>query len=311
MPVRTVFAGTPAFALSSLDALADHPDIELVAVYTQPDRPAGRGRKLVASPVKQRAGVLGIPVHQPQTLRSAEAVDTLASMRPALMVVTAYGLILPPAILAVPALGCVNVHASLLPRWRGAAPIQRAIEAGDPETGVCLMRMEAGLDSGPVFATATVTIGAEDTAGSLHDRLAETGGRLLRDSLGAIIDGSLDPRPQDPDAVTYAAKLGREEAEIEWTGDAATIARRIRAFNPWPVARTRFRDEPLRLLFAVADGEGQGIPGEVLSADGAGVVVACGEGNVRITRLQKAGARALDGSDFVNGTGIRAGERLG
>ncbi len=311
MSTRTVFAGTPEFALSSLEALVCHPDVDVVAVYTQPDRPAGRGRKLVASPVKQRALSLDIPVFQPDSLRSADAVATLAGLSPELMVVTAYGLILPPPVLSVPALGCVNVHGSILPRWRGAAPIQRAIEAGDSVTGVSLMRMEAGLDSGPVFAISEVPITEDDTAGSLHDKLAEAGGKLLQHNLTAIIDGSLQPETQNPDSVTYAAKLGRDEAEIDWDLDAETIARRVRAFNPWPVARTMFRGESLRVLFAVsASGDG-GQPGAVIAADSVGVVVSCGRDNLRITRLQKAGGRAMSAGDFINGAQLMPGERFG
>ena len=313
MGTRTVFAGTPEFALTSLEALVSHPDIDVVAVYTQPDRPAGRGRKLVASPVKARALELDIPVLQPESLRSAEAVATLAALEPDLMVVTAYGLILPPPILSIPPLGCINVHGSLLPRWRGAAPIQRAIEAGDVLTGVCLMQMEAGLDSGPVYALGEVPISPEDTAGALHDKLTEAGGRLLAQNLSAIITGSLLPEPQDPAAVTYAAKLNRDEALIDWQADAGSIARRVRAFNPWPVARTTFRGEPLRVLLAAEDSntDTDTEPGTVIAADADGVVVCCGSGSVRISRLQKAGGRAMSAGDFVNGTQLKAGERFG
>ena len=313
MSAKVAFAGTSAFALPSLEALASHASVEVVAVYTRPDRPAGRGRKLTPSPVKTRADTLGIPVCQPRELCAARAGEALALLAPDLVVVAAYGLILPPAVLAVPARGCVNVHGSLLPRWRGAAPVQRAIEAGDAVTGVSLMRMEAGLDSGPVFARSEVAVAERETGGSLHDKLAVAGGRLLQDRLGDILDGTLPAVDQDPEQVTYAAKLTRDEAPVDWNRPAAEIARRIRAFNPWPVASTAFRGERLRLLMAWEEtgiGERK-TPGEVLDTDGEGIVIACGQGAIRVDRLQKAGARAMGARDFLNGTGISAGERLG
>ena len=290
-----------------------HASVEVVAVYTRPDRPAGRGRKLTPSPVKTRADTLGIPVCQPRELCAARAGEALASLAPDLMVVAAYGLILPPAVLAVPARGCVNVHGSLLPRWRGAAPVQRAIEAGDAVTGVSLMRMNAGLDSGPVYARSEVAVAARETGGSLHDTLAAAGGRLLRDHLGDILDGTLPAVDQDPEQVTYAAKLTRDEAPVDWNRPATEIARRIRAFNPWPVASAAFRGERLRLLMAWEEpgiGERK-TPGEVLDTDDEGIVIACGRGAIRVDRLQKAGARAMGARDFLNGTGISVGERLG
>ncbi len=311
--MNVVFAGTPEFALPSLEALVDHPRASLVAVYTQPDRPAGRGRKLTPSPVKRRAEQLGVPVLQPESLRSAAAVAELSALEPVLMVVTAYGLILPPAILAVPRLGCVNVHASLLPRWRGAAPIQRAIAAGDAVTGATLMQMDAGLDSGPMLAQVETPISPEDTGGSLHDRLAGMGGRLLGENLDAIFDESLAPIPQEASGVTYADKLSREEASLDWNEDSAAITRRVRAFNPWPVVETRRAGERLRLLMAdtCEYDSGAAAPGTVLAADGDGIVVACGAGAVRLTRLQKAGGRPLSARDYLNGNPLSAGERLG
>jgi methionyl-tRNA formyltransferase len=311
--VKVVFAGTPEFALPSLEALANHPQMEVAAVYTQPDRPAGRGKKLTPSPVKRLAVSLGVPVLQPDTLKTAEAVETLQNLGPALMVVTAYGLILPSAILAVPRLGCVNVHASLLPRWRGAAPIQRAIEAGDTVTGVTLMQMESGLDSGPMLASETVTIEPLDTAASLHDRLAAAGGRLLAENLDALLNGELEPEPQAVEGVTYATKLSREESVVDWHLDAESISRRIRAFNPWPMAETRLGEVRLRLLLAepVANCLVGEMPGEVLSANADGIVISCGDGAVRVTQLQKPGSRPMAVRDFLNGNPIAEGQRLG
>ncbi len=290
-----------------------HAGVEVTAVYTQPDRPAGRGRRLTPSPVKTLATTRDIPVCQPHHLGTEDAAKTLARLVPDLMVVTAYGLILPPEILAIPARGCVNVHGSLLPRWRGAAPVQRAIEAGDAVTGVSLMRMEAGLDNGPVFARSEMAIDERDTGGTLQAKLATAGGKLLRDHLDGILEGTLPAEDQDPDQVTYAAKFSPEEARIDWSGSAVEIARRIRAFNPWPMASTSFRGRRLRLLLAWEEpgiGAG-GTPGEVLSAGADGIVIACGRGVIRAVQLQSAGARAMEVRDFLNGTGISAGERLG
>ena len=313
MSAKVVFAGTSEFALPSLEALASHAGVEVVAVYTQPDRPAGRGRKLTPSPVKTLATALDIPVCQPHHLDTGDAGETLSRLEPDLVVVTAYGLILPPTILAIPARGCVNVHGSLLPRWRGAAPVQRAIEAGDAVTGVSLMRMEAGLDDGPVYARSEVAVDARDTGGTLQAKLATAGGQLLRDHLDGILEETLPAVDQDPGQVTYAAKFSPEEARIHWNGFAVDIARRIRAFNPWPMASTSFRGKRLRLLMAWEEpGIGaEGAPGEVLSTDAEGIVIACGRGAIRVARLQSAGARAMEARDFLNGTGISAGERLG
>ncbi|MEA5666277.1 methionyl-tRNA formyltransferase, partial [Stenotrophomonas sp. MH1] len=233
--MRIVFAGTPEFAVASLGAAARHH--EVVAVYTQPDRPAGRGRGLMPSPVKLDAIARGIPVFQPETLKTPEAQAQLRALQPDLMIVVAYGLILPKAVLAIPTHGCWNVHASLLPRWRGAAPIQRAIEAGDAETGVCLMQMEAGLDTGPVLLHQATAISDSDTGGQLHDRLAQLGAQVLSDGLGLLRAGIKPiPRPQPDAGVTYAHKLDKAQARLDWSQDAAALARRVRAFNPWPVA---------------------------------------------------------------------------
>jgi methionyl-tRNA formyltransferase len=249
--MRIVFAGTPEFAVSSLRAAARHH--EVVAVYTQPDRPAGRGRGLAPSPVKLEAVARGIPVYQPESLKDAAAQQQLRDLQPDLMVVVAYGLILPKAVLAIPTHGCWNVHASLLPRWRGAAPIQRAIQAGDAKTGVCLMQMEAGLDTGPVLLHQELPIAATDTGGQLHDKLAELGAQVLSDGLGLLRAG-IKPiaRPQPEQGVTYAHKLDKAEARLDWAQDADALARTVRAFNPWPIAEATLAGERVRIHGAVA-----------------------------------------------------------
>ena len=310
--MRVVFAGTPAFSLSSLEALVAHPGARVIAVYTQPDRPAGRGKKMKPSPVKQRALELSIPVHQPVSLRDPAEIDALAALNPDLMVVTAYGLILPQPVLDIPRLGCINVHASLLPKWRGAAPIQRAIEAGDTVTGVTLMQMEAGLDTGPMLARREVPIENNDTASTLHDKLALCGGRLLSDSLDAIREQTLLPQRQNDDDACYAAKLEKAEADIDWSGSAEDIERKIRAFNPWPMAATRYGDQVLRLHQArlnEIDGS-VGQPGEVLRIESNGIHVATGNGVLVITRLQKAGGKPMDVRAFINGSPLQIGARF-
>lgn len=294
--MRIVFAGTPDFAVPALEALLASAH-DIVAVYTQPDRPAGRGRKLTASPVKQCAEAAGVPVCQPTSLKSDDAFQRLAEWRPDLMVVVAYGLILPPAVLETPTHGCLNIHASLLPRWRGAAPIQRAILAGDHETGVCLMQMAAGLDTGPVLARLPLPIGPEDTAGDLHDRLADMGGKLLIDTLPRLTD--LTPEPQDDSGATYATKLEKREARIDWTKSAEQLAREVRAFNPWPVSHCEFGGKPLRIWSAQAV-PGAGKPGEVMAADSDGIDVATGDGRLRIRELQRAGGKRMTAAQFLN-----------
>ncbi|AKC86497.1 methionyl-tRNA formyltransferase [Pseudoxanthomonas suwonensis] len=298
--MRIVFAGTPDFAVPSLRAAARTG--EVVAVYTQPDRPAGRGRGLAASPVKQEAVARGIPVLQPETLRGAEAQRELRALAPDLMVVVAYGLILPRAVLAIPAHGCWNVHASLLPRWRGAAPIQRAIQAGDAETGVCLMRMEAGLDTGPVLLEQATPIGPEETGGQLHDRLAEMGAQVLADGLGLLRAGLLPvPWPQPDDGVTYAHKLDKAEARLDWQRPAAELARTVRAFNPWPVAEATVAGERLRIHGAIALEAGHGAePGTLLAAGREGIDIACGQGVLRLRVVQRDGGRAITAADWLN-----------
>src|SRR5690606_16974048 len=297
--MRIVFAGTPDFAVPSLLAAAARN--EVVAVYTRPDRPAGRGRALAPSPVKRAALERGIPVLQPDSLKTRLARDALAALRPDLLVVVAYGLILPPKILAIPKSGCWNVHASLLPRWRGAAPIQRAIEAGDTRTGVCLMQMEAGLDTGPVLLSQPLDIGAEETGGQLHDRLAALGAQVLADGLGLLRAGIRPvPRPQPAEGVTYARKLEKSEARLDWSQPATVPANRVRAFNPWPMAEAQVAGERLRIHAAVAIArEGDATPGTVLTAGREGLDVACGEGALRIRPLQRGGGRAITASEFL------------
>ena len=300
-PLRIVFAGTPAFSVPCLQACRQH-GVELVAVYTQPDRPAGRGRKLTPSPVKQAAMTAGIAIEQPESLKSIEARQTLAAYRPDLLVVVAYGLILPRKVLAIPRLGCWNVHASLLPRWRGAAPIQRAILAGDAESGVDLMQMEAGLDTGPVLLERRTPITRDDTGGSLHDRLSALAAEVLADGLARAMAGELlAPRAQAEAGVTYAHKLDKADARLDFNQPAIALERQVRAFNPWPVAEAAITGEPLRIWAAQAlDTEHQAMPGSVLSASRDGIVLACSEGALRVTRLQRAGGKCISAADYLN-----------
>lgn len=298
--MRIVFAGTPEFAVSSLRAAARHH--EVVAVCTQPDRPAGRGRGLAPSPVKLEAVARGIPVYQPESLKDAAAQQQLRDLQPDLMVVVAYGLILPKAVLAIPTHGCWNVHASLLPRWRGAAPIQRAIQAGDAKTGVCLMQMEAGLDTGPVLLHQELPIAATDTGGQLHDKLAELGAQVLSDGLGLLRAG-IKPiaRPQPEQGVTYAHKLDKAEAKLDWAQDAGALARTVRAFNPWPIAEATLAGERVRIHGAVALEADHGqAPGTVLAASRDGIDIACGQGALRLRVLQREGGKAITAADYLN-----------
>ncbi len=298
MPLRLLFAGTPDFAVPSLRAALQGGD--LLAVLTQPDRPAGRGRQPQMSAVKQVALENGVPVLQPHTLREAEVQAQLAAFQPDLLIVVAYGLILPQAVLDIPSFGAWNVHASLLPRWRGAAPIQRAIEAGDGETGVCLMQMEKGLDTGPVLLRARTPIGADETGGCLHDRLAALGADVLAEGLARLRAGDVPPaQPQDAALATYANKLDKAEAQLDWADSAAMLARRIRTFNPWPMAEVRLDGERLRIHRAVAV-DGHGEPGSVLAAGRDGIVVACGEGALRLEVVQRDGGRPVTAADYLN-----------
>ena len=304
--MKIVFAGTPEFAVPALRAAAQR--AEVVAVYTQPDRPAGRGRGLAASPVKLEAVARGIPVLQPESLRDHDAQAALRALAPDLMVVVAYGLILPRAVLDIPVHGCWNVHASLLPRWRGAAPIQRAIEAGDPETGVCLMQMQAGLDTGPVLLSLRTPIDAEETGGQLHDRLAALGAQVLADGLGLLRAGIRPTaQPQPAQGVTYAKKLDKAEARLDWTQPATVLARKVRAFEPWPVAEAEVGGQRLRIREATALALRHGAaPGTVLTANRQGLDIACGEGALRLRVIQREGGRPISVADYLNakrGTG--------
>ncbi len=308
--MRVVFAGTPEFSVPILEALIDssHP---VVGVYTQPDRPAGRGRKLHASPVKQLAEQFDLPVRQPETLKSREQWDLLAALRPDLMVVVAYGLLLPQSVLDIPSLGCVNLHASLLPRWRGAAPIQRAILAGDDATGVCLMQMDAGLDTGPVLDSARCAIGPDQTAGSLHDRLSRLSADLLARDLNALEARALTPIAQHEANACYADKLDKAEAVIDWSQSAVQIDRQIRAFNSWPVAQTLYQGDVLRIWrSAPLEDRAEAAPGSVLAASKLGIDVACGEGALRLLEVQLPGGKRLSATDFLNARTVN-GQRLG
>lgn len=298
-PLSIVFAGTPEFAVPALESLLGGPH-HVVAVYTQPDRPAGRGRQLAASPVKARASAGQLAIEQPLNFKDAHAIERLAAHRPDLLIVVAYGLILPRAVLAIPRLGCLNIHASLLPRWRGAAPIQRAILAGDAETGVDIMQMEAGLDTGPVLLEARTPIGARDTGASLHDRLARLGAELLPRAIAGLASGELQPRPQPEVGVTYASKIQKEEARIDWRKSAVDLDRQVRAFNAWPVADTVLDGEQLRIWEAepVADTVAAA-PGTVLSANAEAIDVATGDGALRLMRVQAAGRKAVTAGEFA------------
>ena len=296
--MRIVFAGTPEFAAQHLQALLDA-NRQVVAVYTQPDRPAGRGQKLMPSPVKQLALQHGIAVYQPQTLRDPAAQAELAGLQADLMVVVAYGLILPQAVLDMPRLGCINSHASLLPRWRGAAPIQRAVEAGDAESGVTVMQMEAGLDTGPMLLKASTPIAADDTGGCLHDRLAELGSRAVVEGVTALEAGSLKGEVQDDSLATYAHKLNKDEARLDWSRPAVELERLIRAFHPWPICHSSL-DEAAVKIHAARLADGQGEPGQIIGAGKDGLQVACGAGSLLITRLQLPGGKPLGFSDLYN-----------
>ncbi len=309
--MRIVYAGTPAFAVPALEALiaSDH---DVVAVYTQPDRPAGRGRKLKASPVKVVASAAGIPVMQPETLKDAAAQAELAAFEPDLMVVAAYGLLLPAAVLGIPTYGCVNIHASLLPRWRGAAPIHRAILAGDAETGITIMQMDEGLDTGDMLLRKVVPIGARETTAQLHDRLAAAGAEALMAVLPAIATAELDAEAQDDALSTYASKLHKSEALIDWRQPAIEIDRKVRAFDPWPVAQTPLDKGMLRIHAAEPEpGAGQGEPGEVVAEDPKrGIAVQTGDGLLWLKKLQLPGGKPLDVATFLNGRSL-LGQRLG
>lgn len=301
---RIIFAGTPEFALAALKALVDA-GLPPVAVLTQPDRPAGRGRKLTASPVKKFASQQDIPVLQPKTLRDGDARAAIAALRPDVMIVAAYGLLLPQEVLDIPSHGCVNVHASLLPRWRGAAPIQAAILAGDARTGISLMAMTAGLDCGPVYATQSIAIAADETAAELHDRLAELGGALLIAELQAILNGECVAVEQDESLVAYAGKIQTQDAEINWSRPASEISRAVRAYNPAPGAYFFRGDDRIKIWRASVVAGINGTPGEFLQYDKDGIVVACGEDGLRLEELQMAGKRRAAACEFVEQVNLR------
>lgn len=299
--LRVVFAGTPEFAVPCLQAILNGPE-QLVGVYSQPDRPAGRGRKLTPSPVKRVAEAAGIPVFTPETLRTIEARAELQKLAPDLIVVVAYGMILSPKVLAIPRWGCWNVHASLLPRWRGAAPIQRAIEAGDHETGVCLMQMEKGLDTGPVFSQLSTPIGVDENATAVHDRLAELGAQVLRNGLDALQAGTMTrAQAQSETGVTYAQKLEKTESMLNLSETAMQLHNRIRAFNPTPIAQVSILGELVQVLVSeVISITPNVVPGSLVGATKSGIDLACGEGVLRITQLRRAGGRMISAADYLN-----------
>ena len=312
--MKLAFAGTPEFAAVILDALASSAH-SIEAVFTRADARAGRGNRVAESAVKRRAAAAGIDVHQPPTMRTPAAVEALAALEPDALVVAAYGFLLPAAVLAIPRLGCINVHASVLPRWRGAAPVHHAILAGDTETGVSIMQMDTGLDTGPILATRTGAIAPEDTTGSLTIRLAELGATALVDTLRALETGAVEARPQDEARATIAPKLSKSQAAIDWARPAAEIERMIRAFDPWPVAHTYLagRDTPAFRVWRaeLAGGDPTQAPGAVLRCDETGLVVATACGAVNITELQPPGARRMSTAEFVRGRRLAPGTHLG
>ncbi|MDZ4730883.1 MAG: methionyl-tRNA formyltransferase [Xanthomonadales bacterium] len=307
--MRIVFAGTPEFAVPPLLALVSAGFLP-VAALTQPDRRAGRGLKLQASPVKQAAEVFGIAIYQPDSLKTAEFQQWLSETQPDLLIVVAYGLILPQAVLDIPRFGCWNIHASLLPRWRGAAPIQRAIEAGDRESGVCIMLMDAGLDTGAVLARESILLASDETSDSLHDKLAELGAESLLQCLQKLQSAqSLAATPQSTEGITYAHKLNKAEAQINWQDSAIPLEQRIRAFNPWPVCWCDVAGERTRIWLASAETRakpGANVAGAVISADDSGILVACGSGQLRITQIQRPGGNAQSAREYLQGRSFPA-----
>ena len=306
--MKIIFAGTPQFAASALAELVK--EHQIVAVLTQPDRPSGRGMQLSASPVKQLALQHALPVLQPASLKNAEAQQSLSRLDADVLVVAAYGLILPKAVLQMPRYGCLNIHASLLPRWRGAAPIQRAILAGDAETGITIMQMDEGLDTGDMLLKKTCSIAADDTAQTLHDKLAELGARAIVEALQQLQLGKLTPQQQDSQQATYAAKLTKSEAQLDWTQDAAQLERAVRGYFPFPAANTILDATPIKILCAHLSEGGHAAPGTVIATDKNNIHVACGKGVLALEVLQKPGGKALPVAQFVQGFPVRVGDRF-
>jgi len=299
-PLNVIFAGTPDFAASSLQALIDS-EHNVVAVYTQPDRQSGRGKKITMSPVKELALKHHIAVEQPVNFKADDDIATLDSYQADLMVVVAYGLLLPQAVLDTPKLGCINVHGSLLPRWRGAAPIQRAIQAGDRESGITIMQMEAGLDTGPMISKAVTPITDIDTGSTLHDKLAQQGAELLVNTMTNIANEGISAQAQDDSLATYAHKLSKQEAYIDWSQDAVIIERQIRAFNSWPVAQSELQGKVIRIWQANLNKTSvESEPGTIMQADKNGILVSCGQGQLLLTELQLPGSRRMSIKDLLN-----------
>ncbi len=306
--MKIIFAGTPQFAASALAALLK--EHQVVAVLTQPDRPAGRGMRLAASPVKQLALQHNLPLLQPATLKSEETQRVIAALEADVMVVAAYGLILPKAVLQLPRYGCLNIHASLLPRWRGAAPIQRAILAGDKETGITIMQMDEGLDTGDMLLSRACPIGEDDTAQTLHDKLAELGASSILEALRMLQEHRLIPVRQDNGAASYAAKLVKNEAQIDWRLDAREIERAVRAYNPFPVCHASLNGANIKIWQARLCGDHQGEPGKVLVVDKRGITVACGKDALRLEVLQRPGGKAQSAARFLQAMPVKAGDRF-
>ena len=306
--MKLIFAGTPEFAAIALKGLLAH-DFKVAAVLTQPDRPSGRGMQLQPSPVKQIAVQHGLPVLQPSTLKDAAIQQTLSGYQADVMVVAAYGLILPQAVLQLPEYGCLNIHASLLPRWRGAAPMQRALLAGDAETGITIMQMDAGLDTGDMLLKKSCPILPKDTASSLHDKLAALGADAIVEALALLAKGKLKREAQDDTRASYAAKLTKQEAQIDWAQDARVIERAVRAYNPFPAATTTLNGLPLKIWQASLTEDAHPEPGTVLAVGKDGITVACGKGALRLEVLQRPNARALPAAQFIQGVAIKPGDR--
>ncbi len=307
--LKTVFMGTPEFAVGTLQGLLEA-GVDLVGVYTQPDRPKGRGKKLAPPPVKELARQHGIPVFQPVKLRAPEAVAELQALAPDLIVVVAYGQILPQSVLDIPTCGCINVHASLLPKYRGAAPINKAIVDGETVTGITTMRMDAGLDTGDMLVKRSLTIGPDETAGELHDRLAALGRETMEETLRQLLAGTLQPEKQNDNESSYAPMMKKEDGLVDWSLPAREVHNRVRGLAPWPGAYTHLDGEVLKLAQTRVIA-GSGRPGEIVSASADGIDIACGDGAVRVGALQLPGRKMLPAADFLRGHKLHAGQRLG